>query len=46
MEMGLIIDNRNCWCSSRINARHDREAKDVWMKGEDEGLESGGTQSR
>lgn len=31
---GLIIDNRNCWCSSRINARHDREAKDVGMKGE------------
>lgn len=34
---GLIIDNRNCWCSSRINARHDRDAKDVWMKGENEG---------
>lgn len=43
---GLIIDNRNCWCSSRINARHDGEAKDVRMKGENEGMESGAIQSR
>lgn len=30
---GLIIDNSNRWCSSRINAQHDGKAKDERRRG-------------